>query len=519
MGAQGRAGSEVGPLGWGDVGWVGCPGVGQWSGGPSFRIHLRIAKRPEAADAYLTETIQRTIFGKQSIVQQIQHSTWFSQRFNTLIQDLADSPIASTASRIRSLSAAKHRFRSRQTPLSRAVLFMEALLAVSVEATYTRQGRAEGTSAAMWLDWVDAERLFTLGLLADSGDEGSQLIDFFDAEAYDISEVSDRCSRFVHHIDHLFVQGKCVEQGYTQFMVDFLSVPRVLRWHNQSKVLDCLTAVATTRCLNRMRCWVALAIATINAEFPSWHVLQAFRIFGCQPETRSVSVVANQSPEAKEPLTVLAKVFGVDPMQLQQEYSDVLPVAQHIARSDRASNLDAWLAALKKLQASRWAKKSHPLGAILPVFHRYAAWQGCSTSGQERTHAKQQLLLSKQRRSMQPLRERDETKLFVDLEETDLPKIIAAAQRIWSETYGASRLRLPAQSRIDAGVPKVVTGGAHTGNFHKHFLSEFYKRFKLRVSNLVPAKFGPFSAFPAALVATAVSIMFSLLGRSFANTV
>ena len=447
LGVLGRARGEVGPA---------C------DQSTFFQTHLRIAKRPEAADAYLTETIQRTIFGKQSVVQQIQHSTWFSGRFNALIQDLADSPIASTAARIRSLSAAKHRFRSRQTPLSRAVLFMEALLAGSVEAAYTRQGRAEGTSAALWLEWIDAERLLTLGLLADSGDEGSQLIDFFDSEAYDISEVSDRCSRFVHHIDHLFVQGHCLEQGYTQFMVEFLSSPRVLRWHNHAKVLECASADTITRCLNRMRCWVALAIATIKAEFPGWHVLQAFRVFGCQPETRSA--VGNQSSQVKEPLTILAKVFGVDPMQLQQEYSDVLPLAQHIARSDRVSNVDAWTRALKKLQTSQWqVRKSHPVGAILPVFNRYAAWQGCSTSGQERTHAKQQVLLSKQRRSMGNLRERDETKLYTDLEEKDLPTIIAIARTIWSRTCGVPRQ--PSQSRIDAGVPKVVTGGARVGNF------------------------------------------------------
>ena len=156
-------------------------------------------------------------------------------------------------------------------------------------------------------------------------------------------------------------------------------------------------------------------------------------------------------------------------MQLQQEYSDVLPLAQHIARSDRVSNVDAWTRALKKLQTSQWqVRKSHPVGAILPVFNRYAAWQGCSTSGQERTHAKQQVLLSKQRRSMGNLRERDSTKLYTDMEGKGLPAIIAIARKT-----GQGRAGCP-DSHPSRGLAqefqRLLPVALAWANFHKHCL-------------------------------------------------
>ena len=243
----------------------------------------RILKRPYSADVYLAETMGRIVSNTQSISQKIQNSTWFSDRFNDHISSMQENPASTTSTRIRNLSAAKHRFQSLQEPVSRCILFMEALLMVLVEASALRSDRVEGVAAAEFLDWVDDERLVVFGMLGDAGDEAGQFIRFWDSTGYDTADIGVECARFVHHIDWLFVKGNCVNHGFAKYMIDFLSEPRVLPLRGgKTKRIGRIggpSPEVVLRALARLRCWVALAICVVKAEFPSWDILQAFSIF------------------------------------------------------------------------------------------------------------------------------------------------------------------------------------------------------------------------------------------------
>ena len=91
------------------------------------------------------------------------------------------------------------------------------------------------------------------------------------------------------------------------------------------------------------------------------------------------------------------------------------------------------------------------------MIQRYVAWHGCSTSGQERVHARQDKLFSPQRRAMTAQLMADETKIAADLCNAERGEAIIRARRIWEETYGRPRVR--GQSRIDKGVKRGMLHG------------------------------------------------------------
>ena len=386
---------------------------------------------------------------KTSITQKIQHSPWFSERFNEHVQSMTENPASSTAARIRNLSAAKHRFHSLQDPVSRAILFMESLLMVAMEASIVRKGRAEGTAADQWLDWVDEELLLTLGMLGDAGDEAGQFINFWDTSDYDTASIGIECHKFVHNIDCLFVKGHCMKHGFAKY------TPRLLQL-GSAKVKRVaspggLPADLVEMCLARLRCWVKLAVSVVQAEFPSWEILQAFSVFGLSRKKNTA--VSQLGTVQTENLRRLDTLCGVDHNALRAQFLDVLPMATHVHQSGDVDNVEAWRVALRRLQVAHSnVQGSHPIDAMLPVFARYAAWAGCSTSGQERVHAKQDWLFTTRRRCMSAALERDEIKLGADVKPEEVVAVLNRAQQLWSAHYGL--IRRVTQRRLDCGVPK-----------------------------------------------------------------
>jgi hypothetical protein len=115
-----------------------------------------------------------------------------------------------------------------------------------------------------------------------------------DSEACDPAEVAQEVMNYILTIEGLFCgdHPRCLEVfGYTKCMLDTLRRPLV--WHIGTKTysLGSCSGVSTdiiNRCLDRMRCWVALMKATCAAEFPSFEVIQA-----------SFCVVANVLPSPR----------------------------------------------------------------------------------------------------------------------------------------------------------------------------------------------------------------------------
>ena len=81
-------------------------------------------------------------------------------------------------------------------------------------------------------------------------------------------------------ITGLFNDGAALRTfGYTSLMLRTLRDPMV--WTSGSRVRTLGNAAGVSdiviqRCLSRMKCWLVLAKATIEAEFPAFEVSQAF---------------------------------------------------------------------------------------------------------------------------------------------------------------------------------------------------------------------------------------------------
>ena len=68
-------------------------------------------------------------------------------------------------------------------------------------------------------------RLLLLAMLSDAGDEGVIVVRCGDTERADPADAAFNIARFVARIEYLFVQGHCVNCGYTKVMLEFLKHP------------------------------------------------------------------------------------------------------------------------------------------------------------------------------------------------------------------------------------------------------------------------------------------------------
>ena len=73
----------------------------------SIYMLWRILSRPQAADTYISETLDTIFWNRNSIVSRIQHSHAVGQIFNRYVKQIEDCPVR--ADKIRNLSARKHR--------------------------------------------------------------------------------------------------------------------------------------------------------------------------------------------------------------------------------------------------------------------------------------------------------------------------------------------------------------------------------------------------------------------------
>jgi hypothetical protein len=137
----------------------------------------------------------------------------------------------------------------------------------------------------------------------------------------------------VHVADTLFLRRGCLQCGYTKLVLEHLQKPRVLYVRGgTSKVLGGAGRVGAelvTRCLQRMAGWVQLLVKSLDAEFPEWQLIQAFRVFrfGNAPDAggRRVNVSRHAlgpavAADRERCLARLAKAFRVDPGTLGEEY-------------------------------------------------------------------------------------------------------------------------------------------------------------------------------------------------------
>ena len=121
------------------------------------------------------------------------------------------------------------------------------------------------------------------------------------------------------------------------------------------------------RCLDRMRCWAKLAVEVVRAEFPHHSLFNAMQVFALRAER-------DQAVDLGEAASIhfqrLAQVFGVNGAALRDQLARHRPVAEQILQEGGLKSRDAWLQAMKRMQAA-----GSPSDHLSPVLWRYLAWQ------------------------------------------------------------------------------------------------------------------------------------------------
>jgi hypothetical protein len=386
--------------------------------------------------------IDRFVRGRDSIGKLIQYSDVFSQEYSDAVK--ASCPGARDA---RNLRVAAHRIEAIATPLGRAVLYLPALLTTAVAVAVKRKGRPEGKTAAEFLAWVDNERCLQLAMIADAGADGMAFKNFWDSETSDPARSNMEIETFRAKLQALWVDGKCIDMGFTQHVISTFKepfhIPAAAVGSPKSLGGDMLQGAVLERCLGRMRCFVSMALACLQAEFPAWELLQSFSVFllGDRGDRRSlIGEHVDQEACAQRKLRRLANLCGVACKEVCVQFTALRPLAmQYYRQSSTVGNVQAWANALQHVSDARY-RRDFEISALRAVLCRYAACTGCTTQGQESSFSVQTTkILRPCRNQLTCSREQDEMKLCTDVKRQDADFIVKQAQRIWAELYGPVR--------------------------------------------------------------------------------
>ena len=124
-------------------------------------------------------------------------------------------------------------------------------------ALNARSGRREGKQALDHLKFINNERIITLAMLADAGDEALLLARFYDSGRHDPGEAASVHDQFRCRIDYLFLQGGCKELGFTRHALTILQQTyTVVLEHSAKTIGGGVLQADYDRALQRMKAWV-----------------------------------------------------------------------------------------------------------------------------------------------------------------------------------------------------------------------------------------------------------------------
>lgn len=270
-------------------------------------------------------------------------------------------------------------------------MYLSAVLATMTEIFQTKAGKR-------WKDFkdqlmfLDNERIITLAMLADAGDESLLLARFYDTGRHDPATAVQVHEQYRMRIDYLFVQGHCWKFGFTRHALAVLQKTYTICTGNDVKSIGGgVQADVWERCLQRMRCWVYLATCTIQAEFPRWEVTQCMSVFKIADSTNN-NVNGGNGHGRQMQLQRVAQVLGLSADRLAAQIDMVLPyVASIKGQSESMTTVDAWRSAIQRLSNKKsmrfWGKVQTLKKALL----RLCAWQGSTTSAVEQMFSKLEL--------------------------------------------------------------------------------------------------------------------------------
>ncbi|CAK0813414.1 unnamed protein product, partial [Prorocentrum cordatum] len=420
----------------------------------------RLASRGWKADPFLDDVQGMFVWNEQSPVRLIQFSEVFSAWSQANVQKIEPHLKAANPHQgCKDLHFAPHRFDSASKPMSRCTIYFPALVATMDQIVASRKGNAEAVAASTFLGWLDDEKALQLAMLADAGDELSDLLRLLDYEGFPLEDLSFNLSAFLERLNYLFVgwggqAPACLDGGYTKHMIDLLRNPLSIPVAGRSKVGSCsgVSLAAQARCLARMGNWVVVATETLRAEFPWFEVVQAWSVFNVVERDRDAGHHSLRARRAQrlEQLQRLVTAFGLqaDPEHLDDQLQGLRHVALRVAAEEHLESRDAWVRAVTIARRTRMAGSMGCGKDLLSLLVRFWA-SGASTSGVEQSFA--QIVGCSGPKLCMGMGALEDRMDILDLELIDEDSVINLAMQLWREHYGCSRTSGARPKRSDTG--------------------------------------------------------------------
>ena len=358
--------------------------------GTRMRV-MSLLKKPELADEYLEQLVEKLFTDRHSIMQIIHHSELWTYQFGQCVKELEDK----VGHDIRNVKAAKHRHESAAKPRGRFVLNMDAFIQVALHIVAAREDGVREDAQAFLRDLTE-EMALQAAMLADAADEGLYFTRQLDEEAIDSAATQQVAETFARRLQALFLDRACLQlPGYTTYMLKSLERPRVFQtsrsspprtlggpsWPNKTDIIN--------RCMSRMQKYVKLAIAVTIAEFPSFELCCAFRVFHLEEQARmraaEGAALARHDDDDRDwasHLEKLALFFHVDAASLTHQFTQHRAIALHHKKSTQGDNATAWQHAIRASSVKHHCLDTHPAKEFVHVVMRYLCFS-MSTAGVE----------------------------------------------------------------------------------------------------------------------------------------
>ena len=116
-------------------------------------------------------------------------------------------------------------------------------------------------------------------------------------------------------------------------------------------------------------------MATLEAEFPAWHLVSCFDVF----HLKGTSTAQKRGCCTEDALKKLAQVFEVDHKDLSSQYISILQTAAAVQKKSGLDNRSAWAHALRHLDGRSEYRRKFPAAALKKVpscisifgYHKY----------------------------------------------------------------------------------------------------------------------------------------------------
>ena len=308
-------------------------------------------ERPQKAEPFLDDVAAHVLWNHNSIASILQHMPVCSNVFQAGSRENED------AARIKNLRFRRHRFDSQAEPLARTVLAFDAVLKAASIISHARKREDAGKHTALFLEWLDDEKALQTAMLADASDQILTLVRKVDVDFPDPSEHANFVAAFILEGTRMWLEDKCWTIGCTDLMMRLLRKKRTYLISGGAAGTLTLGGQVDdgckARCLQRMKCWMRLAIDVCHAEFPHFEAINAFRIFDLSGNVDVAQPDHGDEDRAHflEPLDRLSAIFGCDKDVAYAQYKRHLPLArsEKLAQTTH-TNLSAWQAALRRTQ-------------------------------------------------------------------------------------------------------------------------------------------------------------------------